>query len=38
MEVVTAGHLVRLIAINSSLPLWLFLFRRLDRSLQSVPD
>lgn len=29
VEVVTAGHLVRLIAINSSLPLWLFLFRRL---------
>ncbi|MBD2210667.1 AbrB family transcriptional regulator [Nostoc linckia FACHB-104] len=30
VEVVTAGHLVRLIAINSSLPLWLFLFRRLE--------
>ncbi|BAT54809.1 Putative ammonia monooxygenase [Nostoc sp. NIES-3756] len=30
VEVVTAGHLIRLIAINSSLPLWLFLFRRLD--------
>ncbi|BAZ01541.1 putative ammonia monooxygenase [Tolypothrix tenuis PCC 7101] len=30
VEVVTAGHLVRLIAINSSLPIWLFLFRRLE--------
>ncbi|WP_017316541.1 AbrB family transcriptional regulator [Mastigocladopsis repens] len=30
VEIVTAGHLVRLIAINSSLPLWVFLFRRLD--------
>jgi membrane AbrB-like protein len=30
VEVVTTGHLIRLIAINSSLPLWLFLFRRLD--------
>ncbi|BCL37948.1 AbrB family transcriptional regulator [Nostoc sp. MS1] len=30
VEVVTVGHLIRLIAINSSLPLWLFLFRRLD--------
>jgi uncharacterized protein len=30
VEVVTAGHLVRLIAINSSLPIWIFLFRRLD--------
>ena len=38
VEVVTAGHLVRLIAINSSLPLWLFLFRRLDGYLESLPD
>lgn len=30
VEIVTAGHLVRLIAINSSLPLWIYLFRRLD--------
>lgn len=30
VEIVTTGHLVRLIAINSSLPLWLFLFHRLD--------
>ncbi|MBW4684069.1 MAG: AbrB family transcriptional regulator [Komarekiella atlantica HA4396-MV6] len=30
VEIVTTGHLVRLIAINSSLPLWLFLFRRFD--------
>lgn len=27
-DIVTAGHLVRLIAINSSLPIWLYLFRR----------
>lgn len=33
VEIVTAGHLVRLIAINSSLPLWLFLFHRLDRGV-----
>ncbi|MDB9373311.1 AbrB family transcriptional regulator [Nodularia sphaerocarpa] len=33
VEIVTAGHLVRLLAINSSLPLWIFLFRRLDRKL-----
>jgi uncharacterized protein len=30
VEIVTTGHLVRLIAINSSLPLWVYLFRRLD--------
>lgn len=30
VEIVTTGHLIRLIAINSSLPLWIFLFRRLD--------
>ncbi|MDH6058408.1 AbrB family transcriptional regulator [Umezakia ovalisporum] len=33
VEIVTTGHLVRLIAINSSLPLWIFLFRRLDSQL-----
>ncbi|GAX34256.1 AbrB family transcriptional regulator [Nodularia sp. NIES-3585] len=33
VEIVTTGHLVRLIAINSSLPLWIFLFRRLDQQL-----
>ncbi|BAY24490.1 putative ammonia monooxygenase [Calothrix sp. NIES-2100] len=36
VEVVTTGHLVRLIAINSSLPIWLFLFRRLDGKLSEV--
>nr|WP_238361083.1 AbrB family transcriptional regulator [Iningainema tapete] len=30
VEIVTGGHLVRLIAINASLPLWVFLFRHLD--------
>ncbi len=30
VEIVAAGHLVRLTAINSSLPIWLFLFRRFD--------
>lgn len=30
VEIVTAGHLVRLIAINGSLPLWVLLFRYLD--------
>ncbi len=33
VEIVTVGHLVRLIAINSSLPLWVFLFRRMDSQL-----
>lgn len=33
VEIVTAGHLVRLIAINSSLPIWVYLFRRLDNQL-----
>ena len=36
VEVVTVGHLVRLIAINSSLPVWVFLFRRLDRQLSEA--
>ncbi len=36
VEVVTVGHLVRLIAINSSLPIWVFLFRRLDRQLSEA--
>jgi hypothetical protein len=30
VEIVTAGHVVRLIAINISLPIWVFLFRHLD--------
>ncbi len=34
VEIVTAGHLVRLIAINSSLPIWLYLFRRLKQTNQ----
>ncbi|AFY31676.1 AbrB family transcriptional regulator [Calothrix sp. PCC 7507] len=33
VEIVTTGHLIRLIAINSSLPIWVFLFRRLDSQL-----
>ncbi|MBW4564091.1 MAG: AbrB family transcriptional regulator [Mojavia pulchra JT2-VF2] len=33
VEIVTTGHLVRLIAINSSLPIWIFLFRRLDSQI-----
>lgn len=35
VEIVTTGHLVRLIAINCSLPLWLFLFRRLDSQIST---
>jgi hypothetical protein len=34
VDIVTAGHLVRLIAINSSLPIWLYLFRRLEQTNQ----
>ncbi|MDM9382542.1 AbrB family transcriptional regulator [Chlorogloeopsis sp. ULAP01] len=36
VEVVTASHLVRLIAINSSLPVWLFLFRHLDNQTEEL--
>ncbi|KYC41889.1 AbrB family transcriptional regulator [Scytonema hofmannii PCC 7110] len=35
VEIVTGGHLVRLVAINSSLPVWLYLFERLDNKLVS---
>ncbi|MFB2924053.1 AbrB family transcriptional regulator [Aerosakkonema funiforme] len=38
VEIVTAGHLVRLIVIHASLPLWLFLFRYLDRLLPNSGD
>lgn len=33
VEIVTAGHLMRLIALNVSLPLWLMFFRYLDNKL-----
>ncbi|MFN6471734.1 MAG: AbrB family transcriptional regulator [Nostoc sp. SerVER01] len=36
VEIVTTGHLVRLIAINSSLPLWVFLFGYLDKQLSKT--
>ncbi|MDZ8053328.1 MAG: AbrB family transcriptional regulator [Aulosira sp. ZfuVER01] len=36
VEVVTTGHLVRIIAINSSLPIWIFLFRRLDGKFSEI--
>lgn len=36
VEIVTVGHLVRLIAINSSLPIWVFLFRHLDGRLSEA--
>ncbi|HEY9664214.1 MAG TPA: AbrB family transcriptional regulator [Allocoleopsis sp.] len=36
VELVTAGHLVRLLAINASLPLWVYVFRTLDRRLTPV--
>ncbi|WP_017655537.1 AbrB family transcriptional regulator [Fortiea contorta] len=35
VEIVTTGHLIRLIAINSSLPIWVFIFRRIDSQLQA---
>jgi uncharacterized protein len=38
VEIVTTGHLVRLMAINSSLPLWIFLFRRLDKKFIITND
>ncbi|MBD2626953.1 AbrB family transcriptional regulator [Trichormus variabilis] len=38
VEIVTTGHIVRLIAINSSLPLWLFLFRRFDNFMEQTAD
>ncbi|AKG23610.1 AbrB family transcriptional regulator [Calothrix sp. 336/3] len=30
VKIITIGHLIRLIAINCSLPLWLYLFRRFE--------
>lgn len=33
VEIVTAGHLVRLLAINGALPVWMFLFRHFDHRL-----
>lgn len=36
VEIVTAGHLVRLIAINSSLPIWVYLFRRIDNQFSEA--
>ncbi len=36
VEIVTTGHLIRLVAINSSLPIWLFLFRRLDSKFSKI--
>ena len=36
VEIVTAGHLVRLLAINGSLPIWVFLFRHLERRLSDL--
>ncbi|MFB2937938.1 AbrB family transcriptional regulator [Aerosakkonemataceae cyanobacterium BLCC-F154] len=33
VEIVTAGHLMRLIALNVSLPLWLLLFRYLEEKV-----
>lgn len=36
VEIVTAGHLVRLIAINISLPLWVWLFRYLDEKVPNI--
>ncbi|MBD2185238.1 AbrB family transcriptional regulator [Aerosakkonema funiforme] len=38
VEIVTAGHLVRLIVIHVSLPLWLLLFRYFDRLLPNSGD
>jgi uncharacterized membrane protein AbrB (regulator of aidB expression) len=36
IEIVAAGHIVRLIAINCSIPIWVFLFRYFDRHLPAV--
>lgn len=38
VEIVTAGHLVRLLAINGFLPVWVFLFRHLDRRLPGLEN
>lgn len=38
VEIVTAGHLVRLLAINGSLPLWILFFRFLDRHLSRADN
>ena len=36
VDIVTGGHLVRLIAINCSLPIWVYLFRRLDSQIEEI--
>lgn len=36
VEIVTAGHLVRLIGLNASLPAWIFLIQYLERRLASA--
>lgn len=38
VEVVTAGHLVRLVAINLSLPGWLLLVRYLERHFPAIAE
>ena len=38
VEIVTVGHLVRLMAINISLPLWVWLFRYLDEKVPNVDN
>ncbi|MFB2835756.1 AbrB family transcriptional regulator [Floridanema evergladense] len=38
VEIVTAGHLMRLIALNASLPLWLLFFRYLDERSTKTPE
>jgi membrane AbrB-like protein len=36
VDIVTGGHLVRLIAINCSLPIWVYLFRRIDGQIEEA--
>lgn len=36
VDIVTGGHLVRLIAINCSLPIWVYLFRRIDSQIEET--
>jgi uncharacterized protein len=36
VDIVTGGHLVRLIAINCSLPIWVYLFRRIDGQIEET--
>ena len=36
VDIITAGHLMRLIIINAFFPLWIFLCHRIDNYSESI--